>query len=394
MGRFKNNKVVILLIIGIFLIVGTTILVSYNILNGDNYGKEEGFEGLKDRLKNTEKILVYHDYHEENIDNIKPVEVSDKAIIKNYLALISKNIKKSEDSLSGDSINNQKLIFITNNEEVEISYSYDNLYEFGYITYNEQRVDIDYDFFRLIKNTQRYEPKKANIKMDVYELFKKYDYTPSFLINTYKEILPKDLKYAPEKGISELYWAYNLELSKGIGMNFSNLLSKEVEAEVYYLLEEMPKLESPIKDTTAVVIRHKGEIVGAYIDSGIVNRAVATLDGKSFEDVTGSSIEEFLINNNVDKNSKLNKEVSKLSNEELIKTYYKSKEDREVSKYLSTLDIGCIVNLLQPENMDLKYELFNKIDKDNGVFRYSSKTDVLEVEKDKNVSKTEKEINI
>ncbi len=395
MGKFNKKTIITIVAIGLCFVLGIIGFVSYKILESDRNNKENTRElSLAKKLKDTNKIEVYHNYHEDNVDNIKPITITDKSIIKNYLDLMSKESNHGKRDLSGTSVENQKLIFFTEKDKIEIKYTYDDLYEFGFITYNGEEIDIDYDFFRLISSTERYEAKESNIPNDVEKLFEKYNFTPSFLINKYKEKLPSDLLYSPEKGIKELYWAYNLELSKGIGLDFSNLLSKEVEAECYYLLEEMPEFANPVNDTTAVVIRHNGEIVGAYIDSGIVNRAVASLDRRSFEEVSGVSIEDFLIKNHIDKDSKLNIEASKLSTEELIKTYYKSKEEKDISKYLSTLDVGNILSLLQPENMDLKYELFNNIDKEDSIFIHNSKTKVLEVESDSSNDKDEKEIKV
>ena len=101
--------------------------------------------------------------------------------------------------------------------------------------------------------------------------------------------------HAPEKGIDEVYWAYNLQLSKSINLDFSNLLGKEVDAEVYYLLESLPNFTYPIVDTRAVVLKYNDEIVGAYIDSGIVNRAICSLDRKSFDEITGYVLEDYLM---------------------------------------------------------------------------------------------------
>lgn len=346
------------------------------------------------KLKTTNKIEVYHDYHADNVRQIKPVEVKDENIIKNYLNLLSKSVKKSEEDISGASVNNQKLVFYTDNEVIELSYTYDDLYNFGFITYKGQNIYIDYDLFRLISNTQNYAPKSSNVPNDVKELFEEYNWTPSFLISKHKNKISDDLIYAPEKGIDEIYWAYNLQLSKAINFDFSNLLGKNVDAEVYYLLEPLPKFAYPIVDTKAVILRYNGKIVGSYIDSGIANRAVCSLDKKSFEDITNKSLEDYLIENHIDKDSKLNKEMSQLSDMELIEAYYKSQSDKDVNRYLATLDIGSILSLLERSDFNtLKYGLFDTIDKNHEVFRNANEVKILEV-KDNTKNDNTKELNI
>ena len=163
--------------------------------------------------------------------------------------------------------------------------------------------------------------------------------------------------------------------------------------EVYYLLEPLPNFAYPIVDTRAIVLKHNNKIIGAYIDSGIINRAICSLDRSSFDEITGYILEEYLIENHIDKNSKLNKEIGKLSIQKIIETYYKSQSDKDVNRYLSTLDIGAIVSLLEPDNCDIKGELFNSIDKKHDIFKYANKIELLEVKDNDEVSGM-KEVNI
>lgn len=406
MKSLKNKKTIMIVIIcfvvliisGIYLINPKLFKLdkdkSLNSIENKVYpNQSNNHKNLIEKLKSTNKIGVYHDYHAETLDKIKPIYIKDKNIINDYLNLMNKNVKKSSEEMSGGSVNNQKIVFYTDNEIIEVNYSYDDLYGFGFITYKGEDIYLDYDFFRLISNTQRYSPKESSIDEDARKLFKKYNWTPSFLIANHKIKISDDLKYAPEKGIDEVYWAYNLQFSNSIGLDFSNLLGEEVNAEVYYLLDPLPDLGIPIVDANAVILRHNKKIVGAYIDSGILNRALCSLDRKSFKEITGLTIEDYLIQNHIDQNSKLNKEVEKLSTEELIKSYYKSQSDKDVNKYLSTLDMGAIVSLLDPYEFDIQAELFNKLDENNTIFKHANETKVLEV-KDNGGSRGIKDINI
>lgn len=406
MKNLKNKKTTTIIIIGfVVLIIGTIYLInpkvpksykeksSNSIQNQVSSNQNNNHKDLIEKLKSTNKISVYHDYHAESLDKIKPIYIKDKNIINDYLNLMSKNVKKSSEEMSGGSVKNQKLVFYTDNEAIEVNYSYDDLDNFGFITYKGEDIYLDYDFFRLISNTQRYSPKESSIDEDARKLLKKYNWTPSFLIANHKIKISDDLKYAPEKGIDEVYWAYNLQFSKSIGLDFSNLLGEEVNAEVYYLLDPLPDLDTPIVDAKAVVLKHNKKIVGAYIDSGILNRALCSLDRKSFKEITGLTIEDYLIQNHIDKNSKLNESVQNLSTEELIKSYYKSQSDKDVNRYLSTLDMGAIVSLLDPDEFDIQAELFNKLDENNTIFKHANETEVLEV-KDNGESSGIKDVSV
>lgn len=406
MKNLKNKKTTTTIIIGfVVLIIGIIYLInqkipksykeksSNSIQNQVSSNQNNNHKDLIEKLKSTNKISVYHDYHAESLDKIKPIYIKDKNIINDYLNLMSKNVKKSSEEMSGGSVKNQKLVFYTDNETIEVNYSYDDLYNFGFITYKGEDIYLDYDFFRLISNTQMYSPKESIINEDARKLLKKYNWAPSFLIANHKIKISDDLKYAPEKGIDEVYWAYNLQFSKSIGLDFSNLLGEEVNAEVYYLLDPLPDLDTPIVDAKAVVLKHNKKIVGAYIDSGILNRALCSLDRKSFKEITGLTIEDYLIQNHIDKNSKLNESVQNLSTEELIKSHYKSQSDKDVNRYLSTLDMGAIVSLLDPDEFDIQAELFNKLDENNTIFKHANETEVLEV-KDNGESSDIKDVSV
>ncbi|MPM24314.1 hypothetical protein SDC9_70795 [bioreactor metagenome] len=230
MKSLKNKKTIMIVIIcfvvliisGIYLINPKLFKLdkdkSLNSIENQVYpNQSNNHKDLIEKIKSTNKIGVYHDYHAESVDKIKPVYVKDKNIINDYLNLLSKNVKKSNEEMSGGSVNNQKLVFYTDNETIEVNYSYDDLYNFGFITYKGEDIYLNYDFFRLISNTQRYSPKESSIDEDARKLLKKYNWTPSFLIANHKINISDDLKYAPEKGIDEVYWAYNLQFSKSIG---------------------------------------------------------------------------------------------------------------------------------------------------------------------------------
>lgn len=338
-------------------------------------------EDLASELKNTVKIEVYHDYHNNIDNNYKSAVITDKNIINNFISYIKLDADNTGKTSSGGAVNNKIIFYDKDNNAKTLNYVYDDLYEFGYILDNQNRYDLPYDFFRLLVATEEYRADKANISEDVKSLFNKYKYSPSFMISSETMKLPADLKYGYDKNIDKIYWAASIELSKAIGLDFSNLLSEEITAEIYYLLQPLPSFCKPYTEARGVVIRHKDEIVGSYIQ-GNNNTMVSTLNKQSFEQVTYMSMNDWLVKHVLDENSELYKESSKMSDEQLIKTYYESMSNGNYEKMLSTMDMNSIVNSIMS---NAPTGLFTKNIKES-IPNYISKLEIINVNKSANDS--------
>ena len=127
----------------------------------------------------------------------------------------------------------------------------------------------------------------------------------------------------------KIYWAYNNELSKIIGLDFSNYLGNTVEVEIYRLREPLPEYMKPRLNARGIVMKKEGKIIGAYIDAGRHESFACSLDRKDLKDIINKDWGEW-IQDYIDYNDKLEKELAKLSPEEIIKTYFKALDSHDV----------------------------------------------------------------
>ena len=82
----------------------------------------------------------------------------------------------------------------------------------------------------------------------------------------------------------------------------------------------------PRINARGIVIKKDGKIIGAYIDVGRHESFACSLDRKSLEDITNKDWNEWIL----DYIDKLEKELAKLSPEEIIKTYFKALDSHDV----------------------------------------------------------------
>src|SRR5690606_11504438 len=108
----------------------------------------------------------------------------------------------------------------------------------------------------------------TDIDKEVSQLFEKYNWTIDYKVNAIKEKLPSNFKHVAGEYPIKIYWAYNNELSKSIGLDFSNYLGNTVEVEIYRLREPLAKYMKPRLNARGIVIKKDTKIIGAYIDAG------------------------------------------------------------------------------------------------------------------------------
>lgn len=85
-----------------------------------------------------------------------------------------------------------------------------------------------------------------SIEPSVEQLFKEHEWTISDKINAYSVYLPPDLLHDAGEFPVKIYWGYNLELSKYIGLDFREFLGQEISVEIYKLNERLPDFLSPL----------------------------------------------------------------------------------------------------------------------------------------------------
>jgi hypothetical protein len=329
----------------------------------DKVGDEE--HETTDRTKDITKIELILDTNGPYWNKVKPILIKDSKMINDIMSMIEESKPLTDESkiskMSGMARKNNKLI-ITEAEDSkkEITFAYDTLYEVGYIEEDGRRVEPDYSFFRYMADLNEYTNPDTNIKQQVIQLFGKYNWTVDYRINTLKEKLPETLKHKAGEYPVKIYWAYNNELSKQIGSDFTGYLGKDVIVEIYRLREPLPEFMKPRRDARGIVIKYNDEIIGAYIDAGRHNSFACSLDRKSLKDITGKEWDVW-IEDYIDYEDELEIKLSKMEPEDIIREYFKALDKHDIKMVWACMTRRSLSQELS-SNLNNQY-LFNKKDK-------------------------------
>lgn len=257
----------------------------------------------------------------------KPIQIKDGKMISDIFTMIGNSVSISDESkiqnMSGMAEKNNKLIFVTRNgSKKEITFAFDDpAFAVGYLDIDGKKYDPGFSFFRYMRDFTEYTQFDTNIDNQVIDLFKRYSWTVDYRINTFREVLPTNLKHEAGEYPVKIYWAYNNELSKNIGLDYSSYLEKNVEVEIYRLREPLPDFLKPRMDARGIILKYDGKIIGAYIDAGRHDSFACSLDRKSLKDITNKDWDNW-VGDYIDYNSGLETKLSKMGPEEIIKQYY------------------------------------------------------------------------
>lgn len=170
------------------------------------------------------------------------------------------------------------------------------------------------------------------------ELLSRYGWTTTGQRATHQVILPQSFEHRPGQFPIPIYWAYNNELSKAIGLDLSPYLGQRVEATVYELQEELPEFLRPYTKARAVVVTHEGKFIGAWIDKGRHYAFACSLDRKSLEEITGMDWSEWLVASGVvNLKNEVERELATLTPEEIIARYYEALNDHDEERAYACL---------------------------------------------------------
>jgi hypothetical protein len=133
----------------------------------------------------------------------------------------------------------------------------------------------------------------------IYDHLARYGWTINHKISTHTEALPETFQHEPGDFPYAIYWAYNNELSKEIGLDIVSHLGQTVQATIYQLNEPLPVEFRPYTTARAVVLTLEGGIIGAWIDQGLQNRFACSLDRKQFEEIVKQKWDEWLVSSGV-----------------------------------------------------------------------------------------------
>ncbi|SHJ90017.1 protein of unknown function [Caminicella sporogenes DSM 14501] len=328
--------------------------------NFDESQYRNGELNIEKLLKNVEKLEIL-------CRDKKMFVSSDKRIIQSIVSMVAKSKESNTEEMverCGQYKDNKILLYKVNGEVKELLYDYDYVQEVGYIDINGKKLAPSFDLFRYIDNLLRYENYDTNIEAKVNELFNKYNWTVDYKINTLTETLPDNLKHQAGEFPIKIYWAYNNELSKEIGLDFSKYLGKTIKVEIYRLREPLPEFLKPRMDARGIILKYQDKIIGAYIDAGRHDSFACSLNRKSIEDITNMEWDDW-IKNYIDYNDELDIYLSKKEPEEIIEEYFKALNEHDKKMIYACMTRKSLCKYLS-SNMD-NHKLFNDGFSDNNI---------------------------
>jgi hypothetical protein len=259
--------------------------------------------------------------------DFQAIKINDGKMLSDILAMIGKSQVIDDESeinnMSGMAAKENRLILkASDGNKKEIKFAFDDpAFAVGYLEIGETKYDPGFSFFRYIKDFTKYRQFDTDIEDAVAALFGKYNWTVDYKVGTSNETLPADLKHAAGGFPVEIYWAYNNELSKDIGLDYTCFLSKKVQVEIYRLREPLPDYMHPRMNARGIVMKYEDKIVGAYIDAGRHDSFACSLDRESLQGITGREWDQW-VSDHIDYNNELEMKLSKMAPEEIIQQYY------------------------------------------------------------------------
>ncbi len=283
----------------------------------------------------TAKIELILDTNAPHWNEVKPIAITDNKMINDIMSMIEQSKPLTDEakisSMSGMAKKNNKLIVTAaDGTKEEINFAYDTLYEIGYIEKEGQKLEPDYSFFRYAADLNEYTNPDTNIEQQVMQLFDKYNWTVDYRINTLQQKLPDNLQHKAGEYPVKIYWAYNNELSKQIGLDFTAYIGKDAAVEIYRLREPLPEFMHPRKDARGIVLKNNdNDIIGAYIDAGRHSSFACSLDRKSLKEITGREWDDW-IEGYIDYSDELEIKLSQMEPQDIIREYFNALDKQEI----------------------------------------------------------------
>lgn len=352
----------LLLILVVTFLTGCNVAQSDQILLQQENKPEDKTQENNERTSDITKIQLILDTDGPYWNEVKPISITDNKMIHDIMAMIEESKPLTDESkmgrMSGMARKNNKLIVTgADGTKKEIIFAYDTLYEIGYIEIDGEKIEPDYSFFRYVADLNEYTNPDTNIEQQVLQVFDKYNWTIDYRINTLKEKLPENLKHKAGEYPVKIYWAYNNELSKQIGLDFADYLGKDVVVEIYRLREALPEFMKPRRDARGIVLKYNDQIIGAYIDAGRHQSFACSLDRKSLKDITGKEWDGW-ITDHIDYEDDLEIKLSQMGPEDIIREYFKALDKQDIKKVWACITRKSLSQQLS-SNLNNQY-LFNK----------------------------------
>ena len=167
------------------------------------------------------------------------------------------------------------------------------------------------------------------------KLLNKFGWTIKDRRNSYQLELPSDLLHAAGEYPIKIFWAYNLELSKSVGLDFSPYLGQEVGIEIYNIKGRLPDFIGSHRSAWGVIVSNGEKIIGAFITL-FRGYWACSLDRKSMESLTGKNWDEW-IDDYIDYGDEIEISLSTLKPEEVIAKWLEARNSHDVRLSMACL---------------------------------------------------------
>lgn len=205
-------------------------------------------------------------------------------------------------------------------------FAYDDLPEGNpsYVQWGGKWYEVPADFRAMLAASRLHKPATYSVDAADLEFLDSDGWTPFFLMSATTVDLPAEFIHRPGEFPEVIYWAWNNELGKDVGLDLTPYLGKTVEARLYKTVKMLPESTGPNRDDgRAVVVRSEGKIIGAWLSLGRHWPFACSLEGRTLEDLTGKTPDEW-VTALIDRDNPLEQELAAKTPEEILETYYSS----------------------------------------------------------------------
>jgi hypothetical protein len=215
---------------------------------------------------------------------------------------------------------------LADGHQVTFPYQYCDLHteDYAYIKYREQWHQVPGAVTDLFESVVRYPVIAEPIPEEDRLLLAEYGWTPFLYINRFEMQLPAALVHEAGSFPSVLYWAYHHELNQDIGLDLTSHLGRTVTVDLYKTAERLPEFMNPRRTSgRAVMVKYRGELIGAWLDAGRHNAFACSLKGNTMEELTGKDWAEWIVAF-IDQEHPLEQELAAMDPESVILAYYRA----------------------------------------------------------------------
>lgn len=175
----------------------------------------------------------------------------------------------------------------------------------------------------------------------------KYGWTIKEKLAEHEVALPKSFEHRPGDFPAGIYWAYNNEFSKEIGLDLKPYLGNPVNVSLYTLEEALPAFVRSLSIARAVIVTRDQIVIGAWIDKGRPYAFACSLNRRSFDDITQKRWGDWLVSAGVvNPENELEKKLARMSPEEVITFFYNAIDRQEYSLAYATFSREMAINYL------------------------------------------------